>query len=625
MKFVHRPKRRRVNQAESRIELFPFLAVLICTMGALVPLLMAISYVARRQAEADALAKAAERTVETQTQLEDVRWRIDMLRQSREKTEADLASARLQLGHLEDHERQLREELKRHKNRLDELDRLKRSDRVRTGGEAEFQRLRAEIDAAARRLADARQRAGEEKPSYAIIPYEGPNRTHRRPIYIECRADAVIMQPEGIELTAGDFNGPLGPDNPLAAALRAAREYMLDRSGFDPAAGEPYPLLLVRPEGIGGYYIAREAMSSWGEDFGYELIGADWELDFPTPDPQMARVVREAVSTARTGQARLAAAAPAHSGVRGKVVYRASPSGGGFVREEAPSNPGGEGGYRTARHSAPVAREYGEISDDSSGVQTSGGAGGSNPLRGIGETAASITDKEYRAGDGEGGYSSPGSDAARSGRAAGEPSTYSSGAGGKEGARPEGHVAGRPPREGERASGDANGRTPLPGEWKPAAERSSDSLADSPPGGPGMKDPKDGPPQQNGSGCPSTKSSNPKSLAAQRGEDWGLRGAARGSTGIQRPIGVACHADRIVVLAENDRSAERVVPLDETVESSIDAVISAVWDRIEGWGIAGQRMYWRPVLKVHVAPGGERCFDELKALLDGSGLTVEKK
>ena len=43
-------------------------------------------------------------------------------------------------------------------------------------------------------------------------------------------------------------------------------------------------------------------------------------------------------------------------------------------------------------------------------------------------------------------------------------------------------------------------------------------------------------------------------------------------------------------------------------ESSIDTLISAVWEHIEGWGIAGRGMYWRPVLQVHVAPDAEAAF-----------------
>jgi hypothetical protein len=41
--------------------------------------------------------------------------------------------------------------------------------------------------------------------------------------------------------------------------------------------------------------------------------------------------------------------------------------------------------------------------------------------------------------------------------------------------------------------------------------------------------------------------------------------------------------------------------------------------------MAGNRMYWRPILQVQVAPGGEERFRDLAVLLEGSGLTVERK
>ena len=43
MKFTLRSQRRRASQTGPGISLFPFLAVLICTMGALVPLLLAMT------------------------------------------------------------------------------------------------------------------------------------------------------------------------------------------------------------------------------------------------------------------------------------------------------------------------------------------------------------------------------------------------------------------------------------------------------------------------------------------------------------------------------------------------------------------------------------------------------
>jgi hypothetical protein len=35
--------------------------------------------------------------------------------------------------------------------------------------------------------------------------------------------------------------------------------------------------------------------------------------------------------------------------------------------------------------------------------------------------------------------------------------------------------------------------------------------------------------------------------------------------------------------------------------------------------------YWKPVARVQVLPGAQWRFDELKALLEGSGIQVEKR
>ena len=255
-------------------------------MGALVPLLLAISRTARLQAEAAALAKVAEQSTEVQTEREDVQWRIEQLKQSRAQTESQLADARLELGHLEDHSRRLARPARpiREDRRRSRTPGERRSASSGPQSQAELEQVQSQIAAAQQQLDEARKKPPPQRNrSYAVVPYEGPNQTRRRPIYLECRADAVVLQPEGIELTEADFEGPLGPGNPLAAALRAAREYLLAQRDFDPQAGEPYPMLLVRPEGINAYYAARAAMKSWGFDFGYELVDDDWKLPIRRP------------------------------------------------------------------------------------------------------------------------------------------------------------------------------------------------------------------------------------------------------------------------------------------------------------------------------------------------------
>ena len=657
MKAFVRSQRRNSRQTGPGIALFPFLAVLICTMGAMVPLLMVITRTVRLQAEAAALAKVSEHAAELKTQQEDVRWRIKQLKRSRTKKEAELADARLELGHLEDHTRRLREKLARYQRMAAELKRLEKADDCRTAEtRAKLSRLQTQINTAERLLAQAREEAAERRRSYAVVPYEGPNQTHRRPIYIECREDAIILQPEGITLTEADFDGPLGPGNPLAAALRAAREYMLDQRQFDPEAGEPYPMLLVRPGGINAYYAARMAMQSWAFDFGYELVGDDWNLAYPPADSRLTDVLQDVVASARVTQARLVAAAPRHYASRPKIVYRAAPRG-GFVRETRPADDEDRRrGYVSAGVAEPIGRAQGP---DSSGAGTSTSAAGTSgatfsggnatdngtaggpygsSYEGLGTVAkgdGAGSESATLSGDGIAGSESAGT-AVRPNQS-GTPVGTGGGnvAGGEKPAElPEGYVVGQPPREqkesDQTASADEQpGRALRPGEWEPAPERRSPKHGDMP--GKMPDDRLADKPNDAFGGTPEVTFNDKhddrqdKGLADKRGADWGLRDAASGSVGVTRLIPVACYADRLIVVCSGDPGGNRTIALGPRVATSIDTFISAVWEHMETWGIAGRGMYWRPLLQVYVAPGAEQRFAELSALLEGSGLMVRKK
>jgi hypothetical protein len=59
--------------------------------------------------------------------------------------------------------------------------------------------------------------------------------------------------------------------------------------------------------------------------------------------------------------------------------------------------------------------------------------------------------------------------------------------------------------------------------------------------------------------------------------------------------------------------------------SAIDPFVQALWKRTDGWGLAGNHAYWKPVLRVEVRPGGEDRFTDFHQLLDGSGLVIERK
>jgi hypothetical protein len=106
-------------------------------------------------------------------------------------------------------------------------------------------------------------------------------------------------------------------------------------------------LLLVRPGGIEAYYAARAAMKSWASEFGYELIGDDWQIEFQPPDPQLAEEIQRVVDAARVRQQRLIAAAPRYYGRKSHPGFVASPSRGGLVPQGGANED--EAGYRWQR------------------------------------------------------------------------------------------------------------------------------------------------------------------------------------------------------------------------------------------------------------------------------------
>ncbi len=103
-----------------------------------------------------------------------------------------------------------------------------------------------------------------------------------------------------------------------------------------------------------------------------------------------------------------------------------------------------------------------------------------------------------------------------------------------------------------------------------------------------------------------------------------MRNAARG-VALTRPIRVECYADRLVVISDRGPADNRVIPLGRSTATSIDTFVSAIWSQMDAWGMAGRGMYWRPVLQVSVAPDAQQRYADLSALLDRSGLTLEKR
>ena len=583
------------------ISLFPFLAVLLCTMGALIVVLVVLNRQSRLQAVAVSSADTASRRAEAEQEQARAKlrrdmaeWRLQHLRESRQKTQAELDQQRLRLSGVEEHRRQLETQLKNLQLAATQLDKPQPQD-LQGQSADELQQVRSEIESARRDLAESESRAGNRAPAYSVVPYDGPNRTRRRPIYIECTADHVIIQPEGIVLSAADFGGPTGPGNPLASAVRAARDHVVE-SAADPKSpdAEPYPLFLVRPDGIEAYYAARAAMQSWGADYGYQTVDQDWKLEYPPLDGRLAEIELQAVKESRERLRWLAQMSPGRFGgdgesissgsSTGKAVYHVSPLG-GLVRDGGPSLRGGSRRLGSSMHA-----ERGGAGSTGSRM----GSKGSLP-----NNANAADDIENRRGNSYG-------LAAQSGTRASQQSLVSHGTGGN------------PPgsKESQRRYGDLNDRAASRDSLAIRAEKSSQG------GGPG--DSESGQSDNDTKTAERTKQ-KPRSLAETRGVNWGLMPAARASNPITRPIHIHCEGDKLIVHQDQANSPPVVVPLRPRTEDSVDQLVTEVQGRIEDWGLAGRGLYWRPQLILEVGSGGEGRYADLESLLADSGFDVKRR
>ncbi len=591
------------------ISLFPFLAVLVCTMGALIVLLVIVvrqaAWHAQRARQSVAEHHAAQQE-ELQQQQEEEKWRTDVLLQQRQEQTQRLADRRLELGYLEDHLRSLRQSWDRVAAELRALEETAEKQPVDFQAlEAEQNRLQQQIAAAERNLEVARRRATDEPPCYAIIPYTGPHGTRRPPIYLECTGDGVVLQPEGIRFTPADFEGPMGPGNPLDAALLAVRQYhaLIHNSATGESGGEsnePYPLLIVRPDGAFAFARARGAIKSWEDEVGFELVSADMKLAYPPADAELARVVQEAIRDARRRQEIMAAAAPSRYRGEWSNALRAT-SRGGFAPVDSLGSSdwlsrqtGTNGSGAIARGTADGRREGGSTTvtgepDGASGRGTS--ASGYRSQQG----QARGTQTEIDSGG-----TSTGGPQSQQGQARGTRTENDSG-----GTSTGGSQSQQGQARGTQMENDSGG--------------ASDGGYPTPNAAPGGNGGTSAGPSFSGRGTGGGSS-------ARGGSNWALPGATAGASSITRAIGVECHADRLVIGVRGDR-ATRVdsLPLRGPLVHQLDDLLAMINHRIDAWGMAGPGAYWKPVLVVDVSPDSEARYAELVELLRGSGIALERR
>lgn len=319
--------RRRAGLSPS---LFPFLAVLICTLGTLILLLALVAQEAQdaavanaEQARRQSLASATvspkvpaaalevpaaapetdeipKLTADRASQLiAEEQFRVEQLVSFRDAQTQDAENKRMEVAQLEAAFRKqkerlaaLEDEIRAATTEQDPTETLKLDDSTLVMMREEIEKLRADIK-------ELEESERGKKPRVVIVPHRGPNGTQRRPVYVECTEDEIRILPEGARITktqalaAAESRNPNA--NPLGSALRVARRHAMQSYGD---AVAPYPLLIVRPGGIRMFRLASALMKDWDDQYGYELVPGEVDLAFPGGDVVLKKELEFAIHEA---------------------------------------------------------------------------------------------------------------------------------------------------------------------------------------------------------------------------------------------------------------------------------------------------------------------------------------
>lgn len=248
---------------------------------------------AKRRREAEAHTRAMEQRLAEQRALEE-EWqaRVEKLRAEDARLQEQLQALREQLAALQ------LEISKAEKHQSETMDRHKESEAAYERSimrEKELREKFAELALKARRLKtklSQMEASQPEGPVLEIVAHDPATGTTRRPILIECTRDRLIFASEEIELTPYDLSGFTPKQNPLLAGTEALLRYYTSHSED---GTKPYVLMVVRPSGTVGFYVARKLLEHLDEQFGYELVQEDRALTWPPAEPEAVRACQAAI------------------------------------------------------------------------------------------------------------------------------------------------------------------------------------------------------------------------------------------------------------------------------------------------------------------------------------------
>ncbi|WP_372726355.1 hypothetical protein, partial [Novipirellula sp.] len=244
------------------------------------------------QAESESPIPSGLTAVAVEAMIAEEAFRVSQLVAFRDAQAADVEQRRDQLTHLEDHLRRIRDELQRLSDEVKRATGEAQADQI---DEASVAALRERLQAEEQSLVELKEQVQSQSPRIVIVPHKGPNGTDRRPIYLECTAQGLVIWPEGSLIPMKGLRDSQTGSNPLDEALRVARHHVMQNYGDNVP---PYPLLVVRPDGYASYHLSRMALGDWDDQFGVELIPDEVELAIPNADSNLKSRMDEAIQSA---------------------------------------------------------------------------------------------------------------------------------------------------------------------------------------------------------------------------------------------------------------------------------------------------------------------------------------
>jgi archaellum component FlaC len=602
----------------------------------------------------------------------------DELVAQRESLKKQVERRRRDLADIEDHIQRLTKNLQELASRIEQIQsHASDTEKSESQKEALVLSLREQIDAKKKELLEEIENQKKRKPAFAVIPYVGNNGTSRRPVYLECTKQGVVIQPEGMLISVQDLKPPTGPGNPLDSALRVLRLAYQQRDVTFGINQPPYPLLLVRPDGIHTYAMALEAMSGWDDQYGYELINGDMDLTFPTSIPGLNEQLTQTVEVARARQRAMIASMPrAYSTAAREESWDSIDA-----SIQPPAGPAGNSGSDSANRMGSVAEEGAESMKDwqlvqgmansqvTSSIQQNAmrdglGAGGSpsqpnpmgqnpivpNQLSGQyvisqngnpGSTAGQVPDPSDASGMGgervvvaeepqfnEGSFGSQGAGGEGGSQSVADSQSHSAQGGtgsSATGSRdPNASTSPTQPRANAFSSGSATGDSAqsnaTPEQIAEMARSKQTANSD--------KQSSDGKNSKgNVSSGSKAKHVNPdgdlKPISVSAGQDWAASRAVGKATPVTRTINVVVLKDRWLLRSDVDpKTFDADINMQEGPQEAGNQLATVLKKRVDSWGLSLPGGYWSPTLTIESASDAQQSVARLQRLLEGSGIEI---